>query len=155
MKYIIFALIFFLASCKETPLTVNLENKIVYYKIGEVNNDGKVTETPIKYVKLMLNDLTSRESGVDNGDDDDDDDDNDDDDDDDDDDYEDCPPLDIDFESFKLNVISLNSVNIVWESVNETNVNHYSIMRSFDGKNFKSISIKNKETGKYSYIDKF
>lgn len=146
MKYIIYALIFFLASCKETP--INLENKIVYYKIGEVNNDGKVTETPIKYVKLMLNDLTYRGAVVDNCDDEDGDEDEDDD-------YEDCPPLDIDFESFKLNVISLNSVNIVWESVNEINVNHYSIMRSFDGKNFKSIFIKNKETGEYSYIDKF
>jgi len=142
MKYLIFALILFFASCKETP--INLENKIVYYKIAEVNYDGKTTETPIKYVKLVLNDLTYRGTIVDNGDDDDEDDDD-----------EDCPPLDIDFESFKLNVIDLNSVNIVWESVNEINVSHYSIMRSFDGKNFKSISIKNKETGKYSHIDKF
>ena len=94
----------------------------------------------------MLNDLTYRGTIFDNSDEDDDDDD---------DDYEDCPPLDIDFETFKLNVINLNSVNIVWESVNETNVSHYSIMRSFDGKNFKSISIKNKETGEYSHIDKF
>jgi len=144
MKYIIFVLIFFLYSCKETP--INLENKIVYYKIAEVNYDGKTTETDIKYVKLMLNDLTYRGPIVDNGDDDDEDDD---------DEYGDCHPLEIDFETFKLNVINLNSVNIVWESVNETNVSHYSIMRSFDGKNFKSISIKNKETGKYSHIDKF
>ena len=147
MKYLLLCVTIFLLSCsKPQQPTISVSgDDYAYYKITQVDFDGKTTSTPVKYVKLNSN--TSKDILDYNGDGDHDGDD------DDDDDHHTVPII---FESFTLNLISSNLVQVNWSATNEQNVDHYILERSNDAITWNQIINVNVSTdGTYSVIDKF
>jgi len=138
MKHLLYVAILILASCSKKEQLTETNSKTIFYKIQEVDNDGKTFESPIKRIDLELIESAISDNGH-NHEDDDDDDDN---------------PVPIKIETISLTKNGSNSVKIYWEAENEDNVNYYSIERSFDLTNWKSIGIEEKSGGKYAHIDK-
>jgi len=137
MKHLILAIAILLASCSKPKPEVTTENKTLYYRIQQVDNDGTVTYSPIRTINIELptNSATS-----------------DDDEDDDDEDDDDCP-LPIKFETFTVVKVK-NSIFISWEASNEENVMYYIVERSFNSKEWSSISnIPPNLNGIYRVID--
>jgi hypothetical protein len=135
MKHLILAVAILLASCGKPKPEVTTENKTLYYRIQQVDNDGTVTYSPIRAINIEL----STNSAInDDGEDDEDDD--------------DCP-LSIKFETFTVVKVK-NSICISWEADNEENVTCYIIERSFNSKEWSSISnIPPNLNGIYRVID--
>jgi hypothetical protein len=133
MKYLIIFFAIALFSCtKPQPIAYASGENLCFYKITQVDKDGKRTSTPIKYISV----------GVNNGDDEDEDD------------HDHCP-LPIIFESFTLMLLNTNVVQINWSATNEDNVDHYDVERSKDSKIWNSISSVPVSTdGNYSLNDK-
>jgi hypothetical protein len=145
MKYLIFA-VFLLAACSKPTITT-YDTKKVFYKLQEIDVDGKVIESPTRSTNVAIQSKDGDEGHNDDDDNDDDDDDNDDDD-------NDCP-LPIKIETFVVVRLNSNTIKVYWEATNEENVSHYNILKSFDAKTWvNSVSIE-KGNGKYTYIDKF
>jgi hypothetical protein len=142
MKHLLYVAILILASCSKKEQLTETNSKTIFYKIQEVDNDGKTFESPIKRIDMDFIETIVRDNGHNHEGDDDDDDDDDD------------NPVPIKIETISLTKNGSNSVKIYWEAENEDNVNYYSIERSFDLTNWKSISIKEKLRGKYTHIDK-
>ena len=146
MKYLLLCVTIFLLSCskpQQPTISVNGEN-YAYYKITQVDIDGKTTSTPVKYVKLNSN--TSKDILGDNGD-------GEHDDEDEDDDHHTVPII---FESFTLTLIGSNMVQVNWSATNEQNVDHYILERSNDALTWNQVmNINVSVDGTYSLIDKF
>ena len=137
MKHLIFAVLL-LAACSKPNITIN-ETKEVFYKIQEIDKDGKIAdETETRSIEVTT------QSKISDGDCDDDDDDDDDD-----------NPLTITIGSFTVTKINSNTVKVSWEATNEDNVSHYNILKSFDAQNWNKVIEIGKGLGKYEYIDKF
>jgi hypothetical protein len=136
MKYLIILFAIALFSCsKPQPAVFASGENLCFYKITQVNHDGKRTSTPIKYISV----------GIDNSDGEDEEDEEDD----------DHCPLPIIFESFTLMLINTNVVRINWSATNEQDVDHYDVERSKDSKTWNSISSVSVSTdGNYSLNDK-
>jgi hypothetical protein len=134
MKHLIFAVLL-LTACSKPNITIN-ETKEVFYKIQEIDKDGKIAdETETRSIEVTT------QSKISDGDcDDDDDDDN---------------PLPITIGSFTVTKINSNTVKVSWEATNEDNVSHYNILKSFDAQNWNKVIEIGKGLGKYEYIDKF
>jgi hypothetical protein len=114
MKHLLYVAILILASCSKKEQLTETNSKTIFYKIQEVDNDGKTFESPIKRIDLELIESAISDNGH-NHEDDDDDDDN---------------PVPIKIETISLTKNGSNSVKIYWEAENEDNVNYYSIERS-------------------------
>jgi hypothetical protein len=137
MKHLILAIAILLASCSKPKPEVTTENKTLYYRIQQVDNDGTVTYSPIRTINI---ELPTNPATSDDGEDDDDDDD------------DDCP-LPIKFETFTVVKVK-NSIYISWEADNEENVACYIVERSFNSKEWSSISnIPPNLNGIYRVID--
>jgi hypothetical protein len=135
MKYLIFAVLLLTACSKPTITTY--DTKKVFYKLQEIDVDGKVVESPTRSTNVAIQSKDGDEGHHDH--------------DEDDDDY----PLPIKIETFVVVRLNSNTIKVYWEATNEDNVSHYNILKSFDAKIWdNSISIE-KGDGKYTYIDKF
>lgn len=132
MKHLIFAVLL-LAACSKPNITT-YETKEVFYKLQEVDKDGKTIESPIRSTSVTI---TSRD-----GDDEDDDD-------------HDHNPVPIKLETFVVVRLNSNTIKVYWEATNEDGVSHYNILKSFDSKVWGSSVRLEKGGGKYTYIDKF
>jgi hypothetical protein len=132
MKHLILAVLL-LAACSKPNITT-YETKEVFYKLQEVDKDGKVIESPIRSTSVTI---TSRD-----GDDEDDDD-------------HDHNPVPIKLETFVVVRLNSNTIKVYWEATNEDGVSHYNILKSFDSKVWGSSVRLEKGDGKYTYIDKF
>jgi len=132
MKHLIFAVLL-LAACSKPNITT-YETKEVFYKLQEVDKDGKTIESPIRSTSVTI---TSRD-----GDDEDDDD-------------HDHNPVPIKLETFVVVRLNSNTIKVYWEATNEDGVSHYNILKSFDSKVWGSSVRLEKGDGKYTYIDKF
>lgn len=140
MKHLIYITLLFLISCTKSP-SFTSQSKIIFYKIQEVDNNGRITESEVRHIKSEIS-LTSKDE--DEGEDDDD--------------EHDCGDttvLPISIGAFILTKITPNSVKIYWESENEDNVNFYNVVKSYDSKKWEIINIKPKNLGKYSVIDTY
>ena len=146
MKYLlILFLSVLLFSCEKTELPKTTERKSYYFKIVEVNTNGKTSESPI--IHIGVNQAVS-------DDDDDDDDDDEDDDDEDDDDEDDNHTVPIKLETISITQ-SGDNVIIYWEAENEDNVSYYEVQNSTDAINYKLISTKEvSSNGKYKVVVK-
>jgi len=131
MKHLILAVLL-LAACSKPNITT-YETKEVFYKLQEVDKDGKTIESPIRSTNVTI---TSRD-----GDDEDDDDDH--------------NPVPIKLETFVVVRLNSNTIKVYWEATNEDGVSHYNILKSFDSKVWGSSVRLEKGDGKYTYIDKF
>lgn len=126
------------AACSKPNITT-YETKEVFYKIQEIDKDGKISdETETRSVEITIQNKIGDEG---EGDDDDDDDD-------------DCP-LPITINSFMVTKINANTIKLYWEVTNEDNVSHYNVLKSFDTQNWNKLIEIGKGSGKYEYIDKF
>ena len=135
MKYLIFAVLLLTACSKPTITTY--DTKKVFYKLQEVDVDGKVIESPTRSTNVAIQSKDGDEGHHDEDEDDD-----------------DCP-LPIKIETFVVVRLNSNTIKVYWEATNEENVSHYNILKSFDTKTWvNSVSIE-KGDGKYTYIDKF
>lgn len=133
MKHLIFAVLLF-AACSKPNITTD-ETKEVFYKIQEIDKDGKIAdETETRSIEVTT------QSKISDGDCDDDDDDN---------------PLPITIGSFTVTKINSNTVKVSWDATNEDNVSHYNVLKSFDAQNRNKVIEIGKGSGKYEYIDKF
>jgi major membrane immunogen (membrane-anchored lipoprotein) len=132
MKHLIFAVLL-LAACSKPNITT-YETKEVFYKLQEVDKDGKVIESPIRSTNVTI---ASRD-----GDDEDDDD-------------HDHNPVPIKLETFVVVRLNSNTIKVYWEATNEDGVSHYNILKSFDSKVWNNQVRLEKGEGKYTYIDKF
>jgi len=132
MKHLILAVLL-LAACSKPNITT-YETKEVFYKLQEVDKDGKTIESPIRSTSVTI---TSRD-----GDDEDDDD-------------HDHNPVPIKLETFVVVRLNSNTIKVYWEATNEDGVSHYNILKSFDSKVWGSSVRLEKGDGKYTYIDKF
>jgi hypothetical protein len=120
MKHLILAIAILLASCSKPKPEVTTENKTLYYRIQQVDNDGTVTYSPIRTINI---ELPTNSATSDDGEDEDD----------------DHCPLSIKFETFTVVKVK-NSICISWEADNEENVMCYIVERSFNSKEWSSIS---------------
>jgi len=135
MKHLILAVLL-LAACSKPNITT-YETKEVFYKIQEIDKDGKISdETETRSVDVTIQNKIGDEG---EGDDDDDD---------------DCP-LTITIGSFMVTKINENTIKLYWEVTNEDNVNHNNVLKSFNSKNWDKVIEIGKGSGKYEYIDKF
>ena len=137
MKHLIFAVLL-LAACSKPNITT-YETKEIFYKLQEVDKDGKVIESPIRSTNVTLQNKDEDGCG-DHDDDDDDDDDN---------------PVPIKLETFVVVKLNSNTIKVYWEATNEDGVSHYNVLKSFDSKVWGSSVRLEKGDGKYTYIDKF
>lgn len=145
MKHLILAVLLF-AACSKPNITT-YDTKKVFYKLQEVDKDGKTTDSPIRYTDVTIANKNGDEGGGGHHDHE-----GDDDDDDDDDNHN---PLTIKIETFVVKKINSNTIRIYWEATDEDNVNHYNILKSFDAENWDKMVEIVKDSGKYEYIDKF
>jgi hypothetical protein len=137
MKHLIFAVLL-LAACSKPNITT-YETKEIFYKLQEVDKDGKVIyETETRSI-----DVTTQ-SKISDGDCDDDDEDDDDD-----------NPLPITINTFAVTKVNSNTIRLCWEATNEDNVSHYNILKSIDTQSWNKVIEIKKGSGKYEYIDKF
>jgi major membrane immunogen (membrane-anchored lipoprotein) len=132
MKHLIFAVLL-LAACSKPNITT-YDTKEIFYKLQEVDKDGKVIESPIRSTNVTIE---SRD-----GDDEDDDD-------------HDHNPVPIKLETFVVVKLNSNTIKVYWEATNEDGVSHYNILKSFDSKVWNNQVRLEKGEGKYTYIDKF
>lgn len=146
MKHLILAIAILLVSCSKPKPEVTVENKVLYYRIQQVDNDGTVTYSPVRKIniELPINSATNDDGEGDGEDEDEDDDEGDDD---------DHCPLSIKFETFTVVKVK-NSIHINWEAENEENVKYYIIERSFNTKEWLPISTQTPNLiGIYCIID--
>ena len=138
MKHLIFTLLLFAACSKPT---ITYETKKVFYKLQEVDKDGKViTESETKSTEITIQNKIGDEGGEHHDEDEDDD---------------NCP-VPIKINSFVVIKVNSNTVKVYWEATNEDGVSHYNILKSIDAqKNWDKVVEIIKGSGKYEYIDKF
>lgn len=143
MKHLILAVAILLVSCSKPKPEVTVENKVLYYRIQQVDNDGTVTYSPVRKIniELPINSATN-DDGEGDGEDEDDDEGDDD----------DHCPLSIKFETFTVVKVK-NSIHINWEAENEENVACYIVERSFNSKEWLPISTLPPNNGIYRVID--
>lgn len=133
MKHLIFAVLL-LAACSKPNITT-YETKEVFYKLQEVDKDGKTIDSPIRSTSVTISSKNE--------------------DDDDDDDDHDHNPVPIKLETFVVVRLNSNTIKVYWEATNEDGVSHYNILKSFDSKVWNKVIKIGKGSGKYEYIDKF
>lgn len=133
MKHLIFAVLL-LAACSKPNITT-YDTKEVFYKLQEVDKDGKVIESPIRSTNVTI-----QNRNEDEGEDDDD---------------HDHNPVSIKLETFVVVKLNSNTIKIYWEATNEDVVSHYNILKSFDSKVWSDSVRIEKDNGTYTYIDKF
>ena len=133
MKHLIFAVLL-LAACSKPNITT-YDTKEIFYKLQEVDKDGKVIESPIRSTNVTI-----QNRNEDEGEDDDD---------------HDHNPVSIKLETFVVVKLNSNTIKIYWEATNEDVVSHYNILKSFDSKVWSDSVRIEKDNGTYTYIDKF
>ena len=111
MKHLIFA-VFLLVACSKPNLTIN-ETKQIFYKLQEVDKDGRTIDSPVRTTSVKI---TSKDGDEHHEGDEDEDDDN------------HCP-LPIKVETFVVVKMSPNTIKVYWEATNEDNVIYYNILK--------------------------
>jgi hypothetical protein len=142
MKYLIILCAVVLLSCgKPQPPIYASGNDVCFYKITEVDINGKSVSTPVKRISLIYNAVN--------------DDDHDGDEDEDDDDHDGCDTtvLPINISSFSLTLNGASSILINWKSENEQNTSHYVVERSWDAKLWTPVAQRQKDLGTYTVKD--
>ena len=153
MKYLIILFAIALASCGKPsqPLISASGDNVAFYKITEVDINGKSFTTPVKRISLTSN--FGKNGGNHNDDDHDDHEGNDQDDDDDDHGGCDTTVLPIKISSFLVTLNDPSTILITWESQNEDNTSHYIVEKSMDTKSWAIIAQREKSFGFYSVKD--
>ena len=131
MKKLIIAFSIFIISCTKNKV-LNQENEnILYYKLSQINYDGKEYVTPIHIVHWYNNfsPPVSEDTCLN------------------------CP-LPLMIEEYKTLYIGNNKVEITWISNNEQDIIRYDIHRSKNSKDWSLIKSILKSSGKYFYLDK-
>ena len=144
MKYLIILCAVILLSCgKPQPQIYASGNDVCFYKITEVDINGKSVSTPVKRISLIDNAVN------------DDDHDGDEDDEDEDDDHDGCDTtvLPINISTFLLTLNGQSTVLIDWKSENEQNTSYYVVERSTDTKKWTPVAQRQKDAGVYSVKD--
>ena len=142
MKYLILFFAVALFACtKPQPVIYATGDNVCFYKITEVDINGKSTSTPVRRISFTTN-FDGDEHDED-------------DDDDDDDDHDGCDTtvLPINISSFLVTLSSPSTVLIKWESQNEENTSYYIVEKSIDLKSWMPIAKCNKSLGAYSVKD--
>ena len=138
MKKLVFFTAIILAACTKSKTTTN--NQTIYYRLQEVDVDGKVTTSPIRYVKLYEMVTTIKDGGhheQHDGDDDD-------------------STLPIKLETFVVTKINNNQIRIDWEADNEQCISYYIIEKSTDSKNWVArLKYIPDLSSKYTIIDTY
>lgn len=143
MKQLLFLAVIFLTACNK-PI-ISIQNEILYYRLQQVDIDGKIFTSPIRHVRSI--DAKDGNHDDDHDEDEDDDDDND----------HNCDStvLPIKIETFIVTKFNNNQIRIYWEAENEDKVRYYIVERSTDLKNWEErIKCIPNPLGKYLIIDK-
>ena len=148
MKQLLFLAIILLMACSKP--TILTETKTLYYRIQQVDKDGKTYTSVTRYVRVD-DTLVARD-----GEEGDDDDDDDEDEDEDDDDHCDTTVLPIKIGTFAVSKIDNSRIRVSWEAENEQEVDHYIIERSTDLKNWVvRLNYIPDLSGKYTITDTY
>jgi hypothetical protein len=134
MKALLPLLLITLFSCSKIDLTKKIETNILFYKINQVNLDGKEFSTPIKVVRLSYTDKPPYPPRPQDS-------------------CDDCTlPIEIQF--FNATYIGQNKVRLDWECPHEDDVSHYIVCKSYDSKDWINSIVVAKQKEVYLYIDK-
>jgi len=141
MKYLIILFAIALASCEKPsqPSIYASGENVAFYKITEVDINGKSVTTPVKRVSLANTFVEDEDDDDHDGDD-----------------HDggcDTTVLPINISSFLVTLSGPSTVLIKWESQNEDNTSHYIVERSMDTKSWLPIAQREKSFGVYNVKD--
>jgi hypothetical protein len=124
----IIAILLIFISCNKEQVVDSNQNNINYFKISQVNYDGKEYSTPIRVVRDYLSSAPQSDDTTYN-----------------------TTPLNI--TNFDVYVVE-NKIQLHWISSNEQDVSHYELLRSTNSKQWVNFTKVNKSNGEYNYTIK-
>lgn len=122
----IIAILLIFVSCGKEQVVDTNQNNINYFKISQVNYDGKEYSTPIRVVRDYLSSAPQSDDTLYN-----------------------TTPLNI--TNFDVYVIK-NKIQLHWISSNEQDVSHYELLRSTNSKQWYNFASVKKKNCNYKYI---
>ena len=132
MKRILIAAALLTASCSKQVNNPVVDTTTTFYRLQEVAKDGSVEFSPIRTATVDA--ATAGDNNPPN-----------------------CPhhPLAIVVGSFSVVKQKDNTLKLQWQAVDESNIDHYTVERSYDSKTWSERGIVTPSgTGYYSYLDK-